>query len=94
MLLSVKYALTFGGRDTAGECWIFPGMSNPAALLGGRRQAMVQRKRVPRPMPSDSAHMCPPMASASFWLIARPSPDPPYLLVGEASTCSSVCLNH
>ncbi len=38
--------------------------------------------------PSDSAHMLPPMASDSRWLMTRPSPEPPYVRVGEASTYS------
>ena len=72
---------TLGGRNGARErCFERPFWGAgccPAGSGSGKRQAMVQRKRVPKPIPPDSAHMRPPMASASFWLIARPSPDPP-----------------
>ena len=47
----------------------------------------VHWKVLPHPGPSDSAHMVPPIASQSRWEMARPRPEPPYLRVGESSTC-------
>lgn len=59
----------------------------PATSLG---QRMLKWKVDPRFLPSEVAHMVPPMASTSFLQIERPSPDPPCFRVREESTCVNV----
>ena len=48
---------------------------------------MLKWNVLPMPRPGDSAHIRPPIASHRRWLMARPSPVPSYLRVGDRSTC-------
>jgi hypothetical protein len=54
-----------------------------------RRHVDREMNADPLPGPSLSAHMRPPISSARRWLIASPSPVPPYLRVVDESACEN-----
>ena len=61
-------------------CWPRKSRRWPCGSCAGT-QRIVKWKVEPRPGPALSAHIVPPISSASSLLIARPSPVPPYLRV-------------
>ena len=79
------WGLTLGGSDMTCALEIVaigrvagrPEWCAEGCMGFGALHASVHLKVVPRPRPLDSAHMLPPMCSASFRLIARPRPLPP-----------------